>query len=137
MDRTANLGAQTRRYNMMGRTLPWRRERPKTQEDRPRKVIPLAGIITAAAVIEAGRFNCEEEDASVLATMWETEPTTDGFYLLERITNSTVRNVQVDLVYDDRLPVGRVLQSLDTGEVIQLVNPTECIFDTANADEPE
>ncbi|HUT87671.1 MAG TPA: hypothetical protein VMX15_06275 [Candidatus Heimdallarchaeota archaeon] len=54
---------------MTGRTLPWRRERPKTQEDRPRKVIPLAAIITAAAVIEAGRFNCEEEDASALVTL--------------------------------------------------------------------
>ena len=74
------------------------------------------------------------KDLATWLARWDTEKPQEGFYLLERATDDAVSDVEADLVYDDRLPIGRVLELSDAGEVIELVDPFGCVVDTANAD---
>ncbi len=48
-----------------------------------------------------------------------------GFFLLERTDDTTVSDVQADLIYKGALP--------NTGTVLQLVDPAGVVVDTANA----
>ncbi|HUT87673.1 MAG TPA: Ig-like domain-containing protein, partial [Candidatus Heimdallarchaeota archaeon] len=123
--------------DLTGWTLRWRRKQPKTTEDRRWKAIPLAGLISAATTREAVPSVIKKEDLSKWLPLWEAVAFEDGFYLLERATDRVINDVRADLVYDDRLPLGRVLDLSDEGEVLELIDPLGCVVDTANADEPD
>ena len=61
----------------------------------------------------------------------------DGYYLLEHATDEVVLHVPADLGYDDRVSLDRIADLDDRGDVLELIDPSGCVVDTANVDDPE
>ncbi len=92
--------------DLTGWILRWRRRHPATPEERRWKEVELEGYI---------------------------EPY--GFYVLERITDEVICDVDADLVYDTEPPYD--LYFNPEGDVIELLDSLGNVADTANADNPE
>ncbi|MDD5264857.1 MAG: Ig-like domain-containing protein, partial [Candidatus Bipolaricaulis sp.] len=130
-----NLEAEE--VDLTGWTLRWRPKHPKTPADQIWKAIRLEGAIGPYS--EDSRIQATEMAGIPTATrlQWSGDSTATGYYLVERRTDDVVRDVLADLVYDDRLPLGRVLDLTDDGDVMELVDRNGCTADTANADNPD
>ncbi|MBC7343966.1 MAG: cadherin-like domain-containing protein, partial [Clostridia bacterium] len=94
--------------DLTGWTLRWRKKVPKTEEDLIWRMVELHGVIPA-----------------------------HGFFLLERGHDDVVRDVPADLIYPETMRVGEkeipLLFSLE-GDVVELLDPSGRVVDTANAD---
>lgn len=94
--------------DLTGWVLRWRKKEPKTEDDLIWREIPLRGTISAY-----------------------------GLFLLERGHDEVVRDIPADLIYPKVMLVGTkeipLLFSLE-GDVVELLDPTGRVVDTANAD---
>jgi hypothetical protein len=122
--------------DLEGWTLRWRRKLPETDEERLWKAIALTGEIDPHAPDAGLEFRPDEDRPGTWWIFWQPA-WRDDFVLLERETDDAVLNVDADLIYDEQLPLDRVADLDDRGDVIELVDPTGCVVDTANADHPE
>ncbi|MFC2078130.1 Ig-like domain-containing protein, partial [Candidatus Bipolaricaulota bacterium] len=122
--------------NLEGWTLRWQRRLAETDEDRVWKAIPLSGSIAPYQSDAGLEFRPDENQPGAWWVFWQPE-WRDDFYLIERETDEPVLHVDADLIYEEELPLDRVADLDDRGDVIELVDPTGCIVDTANADDPD
>jgi len=122
--------------DLSGWTLRWRRKQPETEEEQLWKAIALTGEI-APYRLDVG-FEFRPNDGQP-GTWWGLRAPVEegGFFLLGRETDEVIHDVSADLVYDEQLPLDRIADLDDRGDVLQLVDPFGCIVDTANADHPE
>jgi uncharacterized repeat protein (TIGR01451 family) len=130
-----------------GWTLQWRRKHPVTPEEYEWKVIPLKGTLAGAGTsacdlaLESGAtpsLSVEKRSSDPFSWLVQGKVCETGdssYYLLERISDSTVRNVAANLVYDAKPPY--VFDLSLQGDVIQLLNEGGEIVDTANTDKPD
>ena len=121
--------------DLSGWTLRWRRKRPETAEDRLWKAIRLEGVIGPAPDPDQPLVQVRERGSASLQLERSIAGSTDGFYLLERRVDDVVSDTAADQVYDDRLALDRILDLDDAGEIVELIDPTGCVVDTANADD--
>ena len=121
--------------DLNGWTLRWSLRNHENDDERLSKTVALSGEIAPY-----------EEDA-VLS--WEFDPARSGwwgawpdavrddFFLLERATDDVLPSIDADLVYEDELPLDRFAALDDRGEILELIDPTGCVVDTANLDRLE
>ena len=105
------------------------------------KAIPLRGVLAPAPQsacdladsdpVPSIRFT-ERDDG--LSWLVEAEPVDldESYYLLERGTDMTIRNIDANIVYVD-IDVERPMELSDEGEIIQLIDDAQQVIDTANA----
>ncbi len=122
--------------SLEGWTLRWRRKHPESQAEGLWKTIALSGIIAPSQGSGDLQFRHDELQSDVWWVSWEADPRED-FFLLERETDRTIPGIDADLVYEEEILVDFVPDLTDQGDVIELVDPTGCVVDTANADTPE
>jgi hypothetical protein len=127
---------ETEPVDLDGWTLRWRRKRPEAGADALSKAIPLSGVVAPYQPDTGVAFRPDEDQPGAWWVFWEPE-WRDDFFLIERETDEAVLHVSADLIYDEELSLDRVAHLDDRGDVIELVDPTGCVVDTANADELE
>jgi len=118
--------------NLEGWTLRWRRKNPETADDGLWTAIPLSGRIDSTQADAGLTFRPHELQPGAWWVFWEAD-WRDDFFLLERETDEPVLHIEADLIYPDELPLGRIAYLDDRGDVLELVMPSGCIADTANA----
>jgi len=119
-----------------GWTLRWRRKLPETEEEQLWKALGLTGLL-APYVPDAGiEFRPDTGQSGTWWVFWEPG-WRDDFFLIARETDESVLHVPADLIYNEQLPLDRIADFDDRSDVIELVDPTGCVVDTANADDPE
>ncbi len=115
-----------------GWQLRWRLANPTTPEDARWRVLPLSGTIGAAEPRDPLRLRSYSSDPDDLWLDLRDQRRGRDFFLLERVNDDTVAGVAADLIYD-ALPIERRGLGLsDEGEILELVDPTGCVVDTAN-----
>ncbi len=132
-----NLGTEP--VDLTGWVLRWRSTHPSTSEQQVWKVVELTGTLSGAVVAacdedalsQQGSIDIQGQNGAV----WQVEATPDlsraGYYVLERTSNSTIRDVPADQLYDpDRMAS---LDLSDRGDIVMLLNARGEIVDTANA----
>jgi len=118
--------------DLEGWTLRWRRKFAETEQEALWKAIPLAGVVAPYEPDPGLTFAQAEVQPDAWWVFWEPE-WRDDFFLLERETDEPILHIDADLVYGDELPLDRVADLDDRGDVIELVDPLGCVVDTANA----
>lgn len=122
---------------LTGWSLRWRLAKPQTPEENVWKVLPLSGTVGAAESREPLQLRPYSSDPDDLWLDLRDQRRGRDFYLIERLSDETIPNVDADLVYD-ALPIEeRRLRLSDEGEILQLVDPTGCVVDTANIERDE
>ena len=106
------------------------------EEETLWKTIPLSGSIAPYQSDAGVEFRLDEDQLGTRWVFWEPA-WRDDFFLLERETDEAVLHVNADLIYEEELPLDRVADLDDRGDVIELVDPTGCIVDTASAGDLE
>ena len=119
-----------------GWTLRWRRKLPETEEERLWRAIPLSGQIAPYEPDADIAFAPVDGQVGAWWVLWDSDRG-DGHYLLERETDEVVLHVPADLIYEEELPLGWIAGFDDRGDIIELIDPSGCSVDTANADNPE
>jgi len=122
--------------DLAGWALRSRRKLPLSEEDGLWKAIPLSGEIAAHLTDSGVEFRPDEDQPGAWWVFWEPD-WRDDFFLIERETDEPVLHIGADLIYGEELPLDRIADLDDLGDVIELVDPSGCIVDTANADTPE
>jgi len=122
--------------DLEGWTLRWRRKLPETERDALWKTVALDGIIGPYREDRGLELKPNETQLGTWWVFWDQDPREDLF-LLERDSDEAVLHVMADLVYEAELPLRRVAELDDRGDVLELVDPSGCVVDTANADDAE
>jgi len=131
-----NVGAEE--VDLTGWVLRWRSKLPAYQGAVRWKAIALSGVVQAAAEVDHElQLTPVYQSEDVWRIDREAGNGAPGFYLLERENDDVVSDIDADLVYDDRLPLGRALDLADEGEIVELMDPFGTVVDTANADNPQ
>ena len=121
--------------DLEGWLLRWSLRDPENDRERLSKTIPLSGVIAPY-----------QEDAALILEpalsspgWWISWPddVRDDFYLLERATDDVLPGIPADLIYQDRVQIELYSELDDRGEILELIDPTGCIADTANIDRLE
>jgi len=115
-----------------GWQLRWRRAAPQTSGDTLWNILPLSGWIGKA---EAHPPLGLRSDLSEPAVQWldlRDQFRRSDFFLIERLNDDTVADIEADLIYDALPHEERRLLLSDEGEIVQLVDPSGCVVDTAN-----
>jgi hypothetical protein len=135
-----NLGATS--VDLSGWTLRWRRTRPTTSADQEGKTIQLAGVLLPSQLSacdqvvhgETSSFEIVRRDDVSWLVVGSSLPTREGYHLLERGSDETIRDASASQVYDEGAHTGLALA--DEGEALELVNAHGGVVDTANAFHP-
>lgn len=125
-----NLGDDE--VDLVGWTLRWRRAKPETAEDTAWTTMPLSGAIAAATQDVSLPFGPNPQDSETWWVDLSGRQARRDFLLLERLSDDTVRDVPAGFVYDE-LGGARSRGFSSLGDVLELVSPTGCVVDTANA----
>jgi hypothetical protein len=132
-----NIGTED--VDLEGWVLRWRKKVPVTEEDYLWKEVRLSGVVAGAspsacelAVVDpvADIEFVKRDDVSWLV-LAEPRDDEDSYFLLERKTDDTIRNVDADIVYDTLEPYA--LELSPEGDTMQLVDNRGSVVDTANA----
>ena len=126
-----NLDAEP--VDLTGWTLRWRRR--EGGSERVWKTIPLDGVIGGAEPADSFRFVPNAEQDGTWWLVWEPAPR-DDLFLLERASDEVVLPIPADLIYGDEWRLDASPNLEDLGEFVELVDPSGCIVDTANAIDP-
>ncbi|MGD9675296.1 MAG: lamin tail domain-containing protein, partial [Candidatus Bipolaricaulia bacterium] len=121
--------------------LRWRTKNPVEPADYEWKTVALEGTLEAAGT-SACALTSVDPGSNLRLVKRETDdyswwvialPQDDdgSYFLLERRSDRTVSNVDADVVYDSIQPY--VMDLTDAGAVIELVDATGTVVDTANA----
>ncbi len=129
-----NLEDET--VDLSGWTLRWTRKLPETNEERLWKAVPLEGVVSPYRPDVGPIFDPVEDQPGTWWGHWGSAPR-DDFFLLERETDETVLGIDADQIYAEEIPLDRVADLADQGDVIELLDPTGCVVDTANGDVPD
>ena len=126
-----NLGDEE--IDLAGWTLRWRAAKPEVPGDEIWKTLELCGAIAPAAREAALLFGPNPEDPQTWWVDLSGRQARRDFFLLERASDATVLDVPAGLVYDDRPEGERTLGLSNRGDVLELISPSGCVVDTANA----
>ncbi len=121
--------------------LRWRKKSSVDPGDYEWKTVALSGTLEAAGT-SACALTSVDQGSSVRFVKRDTDDVSwlvialpqddDGSYLLlERLSDETVSNVDADVIYDSVQPYSMELP--DSGAVVELVDATGTVVDTANA----
>ncbi|TFH07031.1 MAG: lamin tail domain-containing protein, partial [Candidatus Atribacteria bacterium] len=128
--------------DLEGWTLRWYRVNPETGERGLWKAIPLSGLLSPFEPDPSVSFAPSDGQSGAWWMLQDGEPVSDccrielpEYLLVERETDDSVFSREADLIYEDTMPLGRIADFDDRGEVIELIDPTGCIVDTANREE--
>ena len=134
-----NIGGEP--VDLTGWVLRWRTKQPVTPDDFLWKVVPLSGELQASATPICELSDHEPEPAvefvkrevDDLSWFVEARPVDfdDSYMVLERRSDLTISNVEADIIYDDVTPY--LMELSDEGDVIELLDASGNIVDTANA----
>lgn len=119
--------------DLEGWTLRWRLAQSESSADRAWKTIDLSGLLAPASRDAALSFGPNPMDPQIWWVNLSDRQARRDFFVLERLSDDTVLDVRAGLVYDDRLGVERGLALPEEGAVLELVNSSGCVVDTANA----
>ncbi len=126
-----NLGDDA--VDLDGWALRWRLAQPESSADRAWKTIRLWGSISPASRDAALPFGPNPMDPQIWWVDLSGRQARNDFFVLERLSDDTVLDVRAGLVYDDRALGERTLALPEEGAVLELVSPSGCVVDTANA----
>ena len=137
-----NIG--TAPVDLTGWTLRWRKKVPVTQDDYRWREVHLSGVVQGA-IASACELALKQKTADIEfvkrnadAVSWlvvgKSEQDDGSYLLLERKSDETVSNVKADIVYDTAQPY--TLDLSPDGDIMQLVDNSGGVVDTANAYEP-
>jgi PKD repeat protein len=121
-----------RDVDLQGWQLRWRGAAPQTSGDIVWKTLPLSGWIGGAEVHPPLGLR---SDISDRADQWldlRDQIRRRDFFLIERLNDDTVTDIAADLIYDAFPLEERRLSLSDEGEIVQLIDPSGCVVDTAN-----
>jgi hypothetical protein len=118
--------------DLTGWRLRWRLANPQTPAETVWKVLPLEGVVGQAEDHPALALRAGTSDPADEWLDLRDQRRGRDFFLLERVSDETVADVQADLIYDALPPEDRMLDLSDEGEVLELVDPSGCVIDTAN-----
>ncbi|MCK5584941.1 DUF11 domain-containing protein, partial [Candidatus Bipolaricaulota bacterium] len=134
-----NIGGEP--IDLTGWILRWRKKQPVTPEDFQWKVVPLSGELQASSAPVCELTDREPERAvefvkrelDDLSWFVVARPVDydESYMILERKSDLTISNVDANIVYDDVAPYSMELS--DVGDIIELLDASGEIVDTANA----
>jgi len=119
-----------------GWTLRWRRELPEMDRHALWKAVALTGVIDPYRADGGLEFRPNEMQPGTWWVFGGQDPR-DDLFLLERGSDEAVLHIVADLVYEETLPLDRVVDLDDRGDVLELVDPSGCVVDTANTNNAE
>ncbi|MDD5265298.1 MAG: lamin tail domain-containing protein, partial [Candidatus Bipolaricaulis sp.] len=121
--------------------LRWRRKSPTEPADYDWKTVALSGTLEAAGTsacaltsVEPGsslRFVKRDGDDYTWLVIALPQDDDGSYLMLERLSDKTVPNVDADVIYDSVTPY--TMELPDGGAVVELVDATGTVMDTANA----
>ncbi|MBU1048741.1 DUF11 domain-containing protein, partial [Candidatus Bipolaricaulota bacterium] len=134
-----NIGGSA--VDLTGWELRWRKKQPVTPEDFEWKIVQLSGELQPSTTPICEVADLEPEPAvdfvkrqvDDLSWFVVARPVNlDASYmLLERGSDMTVSNIEANIVYDDLAPY--TMELSDAGDIVELVNASGVVVDTANA----
>ncbi|MCK5246973.1 hypothetical protein KAR02_08750, partial [Candidatus Bipolaricaulota bacterium] len=134
-----NIGGEP--IDLTGWILRWRKKQPVTPEDFQWKVVPLSGELQASSAPVCELTDREPERAvefvkrelDDLSWFVVARPVDydESYMILERKSDLTISNVDANVIYDDVAPY--TMELSDVGDIIELLDTSGEIVDTANA----
>jgi len=133
-----NIGSEP--IDLTGWLLRWRKKEPVTADDYRWKVVPLTGVLAppAQSACELAELEptpsiefIKRDDGLSWMVIAKPIDIDESYYLLERGSDMTVRNIDADIVYDDIEPYE--MELADEGDIIELLDADGQVVDTANA----
>ncbi|MGB2982393.1 MAG: Calx-beta domain-containing protein, partial [Candidatus Bipolaricaulia bacterium] len=134
-----NIGSAP--VDLTGWTLQWRKKNPVTVEEFEWKVVSLSGTLAGAGISACEialqdpepTVDFEKRESDDVSWLVVSKPQDDygSYYVLERLSDRTIANIEADELYDLVAPYAMELS--DEGDEIQLLNAAGVPVDTANA----
>ena len=125
-----NLGTDT--VDLAGWVLRWRLNGSSVGEDLPWNAVRLSGSIGPNRAAPSPALTPNAWHPGSWWVSWEDQ-TADSFFLIEWGTEDAVKSITADAVAKAEDRLGGEVGLPDSGTVIELIDPSGCLADTANA----